>query len=258
MKDLFSIEGKVALVTGGSRGIGLMIARGFVENGVKCYVSSRSKEACDEVAAELSGLGAGSCISLPMDLSTVEGCEALADQLGGLESQLDVLVNNAGATWGAPLEEFPEKGWDKVMDINLKGPFFLTQKLLPLLRASASYDDPARVINIASIDGFKNNSIETYSYAASKAGMVHLTRHMARNLAAENILVNAIAPGPFESKMMAYTLDNFGEQIRSQNPRRRIGRAEDMAAAAIFLASRASDYIVGETIKVDGGIVNCS
>jgi NAD(P)-dependent dehydrogenase (short-subunit alcohol dehydrogenase family) len=254
MKNLFDVSGKVALVTGGSRGIGLMIARGFVENGVKVYVSSRSKEACDAVAKELSAIG--SCVSLPMDLSTVEGCSRLAEELAGLESQLDILVNNAGATWGAPFEEFPEKGWDKVMDINLKGPFFLTQKLLPLLRSSASYDDPARVINIASIDGFKNNPIETYSYAASKAGMVHLTRHMARNLVRENIVVNAIAPGPFESKMMAHTLETQGDQIRSHNPRRRIGRAEDMAATAIFLASRASDYIVGETIKVDGGIVN--
>ena len=256
MKNLFDVSGKVALVTGGSRGIGLMIARGFVENGVKVYVSSRSREACEQVAAELSEVG--TCIALPMDLSTVEGCEALAEQLAGLESQLDILVNNAGATWGESINTFPEKGWDKVMDINLKGPFFLTQKLLPLLRASASDERPARVINIASIDGYKNNSIETYSYAASKAGMVMLTRHMARNLAGDNVLVNGIAPGPFESKMMAHTLDQHGDAIRASNPRRRIGRPEDMAAAAIFLASAASDYIVGETIKVDGGIVNCA
>ena len=259
MHNLFDVSGKVALVAGGSRGISLMRARGVVSNGVKVYTSSRSPEACAEAAEELSAIeGAGSCIALPADLSTVEGCSALAEQLAGLESQLDILVNNAGATWGASLEEFPEKGWDKVMDINLKGPFFLTQKLLPLLRASASYDAPARVINIASIDGYKNNPIETYSYAASKAGMVHLTRHMARNLVRENILVNAIAPGPFESKMMAHTLETRGDEIRNANPRRRIGRDEDMAATAIFLASPASDYIVGETIKVDGGIVNCS
>ncbi len=254
MKNLFDISGRVAVVTGGSRGIGKMIAQGFVENGVKTYISSRKSDVCDAAAEELSAHG--ECISVPMDLSTVEGCEALAEKINDLEDKLDILVNNAGATWGAPIDSFPEQGWDKVMDINLKGPFFLTQRLLPLLRAAATYDEPARVINIASIDGYKNNAIETYSYAASKAGMVHLTRHMARNLAPDNILVNAIAPGPFESKMMEYTLNEHGERIRESNPRKRIGRPEDMAGAAIFLASRASDYIVGETIKVDGGIVN--
>ena len=222
---------------------------------MRCYVSSRTAEACDAVAEELSK--AGECLSLPMDLSTVEGCQKLAQQIGEREPQLDILVNNAGASWGASIDEFPEMGWDKVMNINLKGPFFLSQKLLPLLRASASYDNPARIINIASIDGYKNNSIETYSYAASKAGMVMLTRHMARYLAPDNIIVNAIAPGPFESKMMEWTLEKFGDRIRESNPRKRIGRPEDMAGAVIFLASRASDYIVGETIKVDGGIVNC-
>jgi NAD(P)-dependent dehydrogenase (short-subunit alcohol dehydrogenase family) len=256
MKNLFDVSGKVAVVTGGSRGIGLMIARGYVENGVKTYISSRKVDVCNQAAAQLSELG--ECISIPMDLSTVEGAEALAKAIGEREEKLDILVNNAGATWGAPIDEFPEEGWDKVMDINLKGPFFLTQKLLPLLRAAATYEEPARVINIASIDGYKNNSIETYSYAASKAGMVHLTRHMARNLAPSNVVVNAIAPGPFESKMMEWTLDQFGDHIRDSNPRKRIGRPEDMAGAAIFLASKASDFIVGETIKVDGGIVNCA
>ncbi len=254
MKNLFDVSGKVALVTGGSRGIGLMIARGYVENGVKTYISSRKADACKAVEEELSKVG--ECVALPMDLSTVDGAARLAAQLAEREDHLDILVNNAGATWGGSIDDFPEEGWDKVFDINLKGPFFLTQKLLPLLRAAATYDEPARVINIASIDGYKNNSIETYSYAASKAGMIHLTRHMARNLAKDNILVNAIAPGPFESKMMEWTLDNFGERIREMNPRKRIGRAEDMAGAAIYLASRASDYVVGETIKVDGGIVN--
>ena len=255
MKNLFDVSGKIALVTGGSRGIGLMIARGYVENGVKVYISSRKADVCEEVAEELSKVG--QCIALPKDLSSVEACEELAEELGDRESKLDILVNNAGATWGASIDEFPEKGWDKVVDLNLKGPFFLTQKLLPLLRAAANPEDPARVINIASIDGFHNNSIETYSYAASKAGLIHLTRHMARNLVGDDIIVNGIAPGPFESQMMAYTLDNFGDQIRERNPRRRIGTPEDMAGMAIFLASRASAYTVGETIKVDGGIVNC-
>lgn len=255
MKNLFDVSGKVALVTGGSRGIGLMIARGYVENGVKVYISSRKADVCEEVAAELSK--SGQCIALPKDLSTVEACEELAEELSQREPKLDILVNNAGASWGAPIDDFPEKGWDKVVDLNLKGPFFLTQKLLPLLRAASNPEDPARVINIASIDGFHNNSIETYSYAASKAGLIHLTRHMARNLVGDNIIVNGIAPGPFESQMMAYTLDNFGDEIRERNPRGRIGTPEDMAGMAIFLASRASAYTVGETIKVDGGIVNC-
>ena len=232
-----------------------MIARGYVENGVRTYISSRKTEVCDEVAAELSKTG--ECIALPADLSTVEGCEGLAKQLGEREDTLDILVNNAGATWGATIDEFPEKGWDKVMDINLKGVFFLTQQLLGPLRKAGSAEDPARVINIASIDGYHNNSIETYSYAASKAGVIHLTRHLARNLVKDHIAVNGIAPGPFESQMMAYTLENFGDRIRESNPRGRIGVPEDMAGAAIFLASRASAYIVGETIKVDGGIVNC-
>ncbi len=255
MKNLFDVTGKTALVTGGSRGIGLMIAQGYVENGVKTYISSRKAEVCDRVASELSKKG--ECISLPMDLSSVEGVTRLAEQIGEREDELDILVNNAGATWGAPIDEFPEKGWDKVMDINLKGPFFLTQKLLPLLRAAATAEDPARIINIGSIDGLHNNPIETYSYAASKAGILHLTRSLAHHLARENIVVNAIAPGPFESKMMEWTLDTMGDEIRKRNPRGRIGTPEDMAGTAIFLASRASAYITGETIKVDGGIVAC-
>ncbi len=254
MKNLFDVSGKVALVTGGSRGIGLMIAEGYVKNGVRTYISSRKGDVCDAVAKDLGQHG--ECISLPADLSTVEACAEVAEELGRREQQLDILVNNAGATWGAPIDDFPEKGWDKVVDLNLKSPFFLTQQLLPLLRARGDAEDPARVINIASIDGLHNNSIETYSYAASKAGLIHLTRHMARNLVGDQIIVNSICPGPFESKMMEYTLDNFGEQIKASNPRKRIGTPEDMAGAAIFLASRASAYTVGEFITVDGGIVN--
>ena len=196
--------------------------------------------------------------AIAADVTAEADCKRVVEAALDTYGRLDVLDNNVGVGSRGSVVDLEPSAWDKVMDINLKGPFFLTQKLLPLLRSSATYDNPARVINIASIDGFKNNPIETYSYAASKAGMVHLTRHMARNLVRENIVVNAIAPGPFESKMMAHTLETQGDQIRSHNPRRRIGRAEDMAATAIFLASRASDYIVGETIKVDGGIVNCS
>jgi NAD(P)-dependent dehydrogenase (short-subunit alcohol dehydrogenase family) len=256
MKNLFDVSGKVALVTGGSRGIGLMIAQGFVENGVKTYISSRKKGVCDDVAAKLSKVG--TCISLPYDLATMEGVKALAADLKSREEKLDILVNNAGATWGEPIDDFPETGWDKVMNLNVKSPFFLTKELLPELRAATNPEDPSRVINIGSIDGLKASSMETFSYSASKAGINHLTRHLAARLASEDIIVNGIAPGPFPSKMMAATLDSFGEQIAAQNPRKRIGSPEDMAGTAIFLSSRASAYITGAVIAVDGGIVACT
>jgi NAD(P)-dependent dehydrogenase (short-subunit alcohol dehydrogenase family) len=256
MKNLFGVSGKVALVTGGSRGIGLMIAQGFVENGVKTYISSRKKQVCDDVAAELSKVG--TCISLPHDLGSMEGVKALAADLKSREEKLDILVNNAGATWGEPIDDFPEAGWDKVMTLNVKSPFFLTKELLPELRAATTSEDPSRVINIGSIDGLKSPSMETYSYSASKAGINHLTRHLATRLASEDIIVNGIAPGPFPSKMMAATLDSFGDQIAAQNPRKRIGSPEDMAGTAIFLSSRASAYITGAVIAVDGGIVACT
>lgn len=256
MKDLFSIAGKTALVTGGSRGIGLMIARGFVENGARVYISSRKAEVCDQVAAELSELG--ECFSLPHDLSTLEEIEALAGELAEREQKLHILVNNAGAVWGESIDTFPEKGWDKVVDLNLKAPFFLTQKLLPQLRAAGTQDDPARVLNIASIDGLHLNPIETYSYAASKSGLIHLTRAMTQRLSQDDVTVNAVAPGPFESQMMAHTLETMGDRIRKSNPRKRIGTPEDMAGVAIFLASRAGAYVNGAVIPVDGGIVAVS
>jgi len=252
MQQLFRVEGKVVLVTGGSRGIGEMIATGFVENGSKVYIASRKADACQALAAKLSARG--SCLAIPADLASLEGVRGLAAELGRREPALHVLVNNAGATWGAPLEEFHESGWDKVMDLDLKAVFFLTRALLPQLREAASADDPARVINIGSIDGLKVPLVENYSYAAAKAGLHHLTRVLARKLAPEDILVNAIAPGPFESKMMAATLEAFGEQIKAANPRRRIGTPEDVAGVALFLASRASAYVTGAVIPCDGGI----
>ncbi len=256
MKNLFDVSGKVALVTGGSRGIGEMIAHGYVENGAKVYISSRKAEACDETAARLCEFG--ECISLPNDLANLEGVEKLVAELSEREEKLDILVNNAGAAWGAALEEYPEDGWDKVMDINVKGPFFLTVRLLPLLRQAASEADPARVINIASIDGMHVNPTEHYPYSASKAGMIHLTRALAKRLATDDITVNSVSPGPFESKMMEWTLKQFGEQIRSSNPRKRIGSPEDMAGVCIYLASRAGAYVTGANIPVDGGIVGVS
>ena len=251
MSDLFSIAGKTALVTGGSRGIGRMIATGYVEAGAKVYISSRKDDVCDEVAAELSKIG--ECVPLPADLSTEAECRRLAGELAAREERLDILVNNAGATWGAPLEEFDDAAWERVLSLNVKGVFHLTKFCLPLLQAAGSAEDPARVINIGSIDGIHVPALETYSYSSSKAAVHQLTRHLARRLAPA-ITVNAIAPGPFESKLMAATLQAFGDQIAANAPLKRIGRPDDMAGAAIFLASRAGAYLTGAVIPVDGGI----
>jgi NAD(P)-dependent dehydrogenase (short-subunit alcohol dehydrogenase family) len=243
----------VALVTGGSRGIGRMIARGFVEQGAKVYISSRKAADCEATARELSGLGGAPCIALPHDISTVAGGHALAAAVMAKEPRLDILVNNAGAAWMAKFDEFPEKGWDKVMDLNVKSPFFLTQALAPALRAAASADRPAKVINISSIDGIYLTPNETYSYLASKAALIHLTRRMASKLIADNIVVSGIAPGPFQSDMNIAARDN-PDMIAQAVPAKRIGRDEDMAGAAVFLASRAGDYVVGATLAVDGGV----
>ncbi len=248
--DLFSLKGRIALVTGGSRGIGRMIAAGFLKAGAKVYISSRKQAACDATAAELSALG--EIVSLPMDVSTVAGAKALAAAISARETKLDILVNNAGAAWLEPIDVFPEKGWDKVMDLNLKSPFFLAQALLPLLRAAAK-DHVAKVVNIASIDGISVNPQETYSYAASKAGLIHLTKRMALTLAPERIIVSAIAPGPFASEMNKSARDH-ADEVAQRTPAGRIGTPEDMAGAAIYRASRAGDYVVGSTLVVDGGV----
>ena len=252
MNDLFSLAGRTALVTGGSRGIGRMIAAGFLAQGARVYISARKAEACDATARELSAHGP--CVSLPMDVSTVEGARALAAAYARHEDSLDILVNNAGAAWGAPFDEFPESGWDKVVDLNLKSPFFLTQALAGPLRRAAAVR-PAKVINIASIDGISINPQETYSYAASKAGLIHLTRRMALRLIEDNIVVSAIAPGAFASDMNKLARDHT-DAVAARIPARRIGRDDDMAGAAIYLASRAGDYVVGETLVVDGGVTH--
>jgi NAD(P)-dependent dehydrogenase (short-subunit alcohol dehydrogenase family) len=248
--DLFSIEGKVALVTGGTRGIGLMIARGYVEAGARVYISSRKADAGEEVAAELSRIG--TCRSIPANLSTEAECQRLAATVGAQEARLDILVNNAGAAWGAPLDEWDDAAWDRVLDLNVKGVFHLTRYCLPLLQAAGTADEPARVINIGSIDGLRVPMLETYSYSASKAAVHMLTRHLARRLA-PTVTVNAVAPGPFESKMMAQTLRDYGDAIVAANPLKRIGRPDDMAGVAIFLAARASAYMTGVVVPVDGG-----
>ena len=250
--DLFDIAGKTALVTGGGRGIGRMIAEGFVDAGVKVYISSRKADVLEEVATELSAKG--TCIALPADLSTEEECRRLAGEVAARESAgLDILVNNAGATWGAPLAEFDEAAFERVLALNVKGVFHLTKFLVPTLEAAGTVESPARVINIGSIDGIHVPTLETYSYSASKAAVHQLTRHLAKRLA-PLVTVNAIAPGPFESKMMAATLDAFGEQIAASAPLKRIGRPDDMAGAAIYLSSRAGAYVTGAVLPVDGGI----
>ena len=250
MNHLFSLQGRTALVTGGSRGIGRMIAAGFLKQGARVYISARHAEVCDATAAELSALGP--CVSLPADIATMEGVAALAAAYNARESALDILVNNAGAAWGAAFDDFPEKGWDKVVDLNLKTPFFLTQALHAALVAGAARQ-PAKVIHIASIDGQSVNPMETYSYAASKAGLIHLSKRMALRLIADGIVVNAICPGAFASEMNRDARDH-GEEIARRIPARRIGVDDDMAAAAVYLASRAGDYVVGTTLTVDGGV----
>ena len=250
MSTLFSLAGRTALVTGGSRGIGRMIAAGFLQQGAKVYISSRKAAACDAAVAELSALGP--CIALPADVSTPAGIAALVAAYSARESRLDILVNNAGAAGGAPFDECPEAGWDKVVDLNLKSPFFLTQALHKLLIAGAA-QQPAKVINIASIDGQTVNPQETYSYAASKSGLIHLSKRMALRLVQDNIVVNAICPGAFASDMNRDARDH-GDTVAARIPARRVGVDDDMAAAAIYLASRAGDYVVGTTLTVDGGV----
>ena len=250
--DLFDLSGKTALVTGGTRGIGMMMARGLLRAGARVYISSRKAGACEDAARELQAHGPVEAI--PADLSTEDECLRLAAELRSRAQGLHILVNNAGATWGAALEEFHASGWDKVLDLNLKAPFFLTRACLDMLESAATREDPARVINIGSVDGLHVPSLPVYSYAASKAGLHHLTRVLARELGPRDITVNAVAPGPFESKMMAATLDAFGDAIAAMAPLRRIGRPDDMAGVAVYLSSRAGAYVTGAVIPVDGGI----
>ncbi|MAP11541.1 MAG: 3-oxoacyl-ACP reductase [Gammaproteobacteria bacterium] len=255
MHNLFSVDGKVVVVTGGSRGIGEMLAEGYMANGAsRVYITARKADVCDATAERLNAVYDGECVSLPIDLSTSDGIASIVAAVAKREQRLDVLVNNAGAAWGAPIDEFPESGWDKVMNVNVKAMFFLTQKCLPLLRAAANPVDPARVINIGSVDGLRIPRSANFSYSASKAAVHHMTRVLASELAHENIIVNGIAPGPFQSKMMAASLAAHGEAIAASVPRQRIGQPEDIAGTAIFLSSRASAYMTGATIPCDGGI----
>ena len=253
--NLFSLEGRIALVTGGSRGIGKMIAAGYLAYGAaKVYITARKAGPCEATAKELTAAHGGECIALPIDISSMAGVEMLAGELRKHEPKLDILVNNAGAAWGAEFDEFPESGWDKVMNLNLKTPFFLTKALATPLRAAASAERPAKVINIASIDGIFVNPMETYSYAASKSGLIHLTRRMAAKLIKDHVVVTGIAPGPFASDMNRAARDH-ADHLATFIPAGRIGTDEDMAGLAIFLAARAGDYVVGNAIAIDGGVV---
>ncbi|MCI4674525.1 SDR family oxidoreductase [Mycolicibacterium litorale] len=253
MNNLFGLSGKTALVTGGTRGIGMMIARGLLQAGARVIVSSRKADACERAVEQLSEFG--EVLGIPADVSRREECSRLAAEVLADDDELHILVNNAGATWGEPLESFPASAWDKVLDLNVKSPFWMVQELLPGLRKAGTHDDPARIINIGSIDGIQVPALPIYSYSASKAALHQLTRVLAKELGPQHITVNAVAPGPFPSKMMAATLDAFGDAIAASTPMRRIGRDDDMAGVAIFLAGRAGSYVNGAIIPVDGGIV---
>ena len=252
-EHLFGVSGKVALVTGGTRGIGLMIAEGLIRCGARVYIASRKPDACAEAEAMLSALG--DCVAFPSDVSTIAGCEALAGEVAARESRLDILVNNAGLTWSEDIDKFSEKAWDKVMDLDIKGPFFLIQKLLPLIRAAASNEQRASIVNVSSVNGLKPSGLRNYSYVAAKAGLNQLTAQLARDLMDEHINVNCIAPGPFQSKMTAplYATPELEEQVRAGFPMKRWGSVEDAAGLTIFLSSRAGSYLTGVTLPLDGG-----
>ena len=255
LNNLFDVAGKVAVVTGGSSGIGAMMAQGLLENGAKVYITARKADRLHAAAEELSKFG--ECIAIPGDMSSVEGIEAFVAEVSSRESKIDILINNAGANWGAPIEDFPESGWDKVMDINIKSIFFSIQKFLPLLKAAGTAEDPARVINIASINGIRNSGMPTYAYSASKSGVIHLTEHLATDLASSNVNVNAIAPGLFPSNMTKQIVENDGMTTAAiaRIPRGRMGKPEDIAGTAIFLSSQASAWVTGHTIVLDGGMI---
>ncbi|KWV92843.1 glucose 1-dehydrogenase [Erythrobacter sp. YT30] len=256
MKNLFDVSGKTAVVTGGSSGIGAMMAKGLLSNGAKAYITARKLERLEAMAEELSQYG--ECVAIQADMSKVEGIEAFVEEVSKHEDSIDILINNAGANWAAPLEQFPEKGWDKVMDINIKSVFFTTQKFIPLLKAAGTSESPARVINIASINGIRNSGMPTYAYSASKSGVIHLTEHLATDLASSNINVNAIAPGLFPSDMTKQIVENDGmaDAAIKQIPRGRMGQPEDIAGTAIYLSSRASAWLTGKTIALDGGMIS--
>jgi len=252
IENLFSLEGKTALVTGGAKGIGAMITQGLIESGAKVYIASRSAEACNAFAEEMNALGKGTCVALPTDLSSVENIDGLAKELSNRETALDILINNSGLSWGAPLGSYPEKGWDKVMNLNVKAVFFLTQALLPLLKNAASKEEPSRIIMISSVAAVDSESLSAYAYGPSKAAVAQLGVQLSRDLAKDHIRVNTIAPGIFESKMTKH----FDlEEAAKQKPVGRIGRPTDIAGTVIFLSSKAGSFMTGNYIPLDGGFL---
>ncbi|CAO3594374.1 unnamed protein product [Absidia cylindrospora] len=253
INNLFSVKNKVCLITGGGRGIGLMLAKGFVSAGAKVYISSRDATTCEKVAQELSAMGPGQCFSIPGDLQKLDDIKNIVNELSKVEDHLDVLISNAGANWAAPIDDYPDSGFQKVVNLNLTRVFTLIQMCLPLLRANATMENPSRIINVGSISGETAPKLEMYAYSSSKAAVHHLTRHLAARLGSDNILVNAIAPGSFPSKMMAQTLKKDGDQILKGIPVGRFGEPEDLAGTCIYLASRAGAYTTGAVIAVDGG-----
>ncbi len=256
MKNLFGVSGKTAVVTGGSSGIGAMMARGLLENSAKVYITARKEERLNAMAKELSQYG--DVVAIAADMSNLEGIEAFVAAVSAKENKLDILINNAGANWAAPIDQFPEGGWDKVMDINIKSIFFTTQKFIPLMKAAGTDENPARVINIASINGIRNSAMPTYAYSASKSAVIHLTTHLATDMAHWNINVNAIAPGFFPSNMTKQIVENeeMTKMAIAQIPRGRAGKPEDIAGTALYLCSEASLWLIGQTIPLDGGMIS--
>jgi NAD(P)-dependent dehydrogenase (short-subunit alcohol dehydrogenase family) len=262
ISSLFNVKDKVILVTGGAKGLGLMISTAFVQNGARVYISSRDAAACASTATSLTALGPGTAIALPADLSSASECARLASELSSREQHLHVLVNNSGATWGESYDSFPDSAWSKLLTLNLQRVFTLTQALTPLLEAAGAASkqedgvvtDPGRVVHIGSIDGIRVPLLPTFAYSASKAGLHHLSRHLAVELGPKGITSNTLACGPFATKMMAATLKNFGEEIKGANPLGRIGMPQDAAGACLFLASKASAFVNGATLTLDGGV----
>ncbi|KAH8821086.1 short-chain dehydrogenase/reductase-like protein sdr [Xylogone sp. PMI_703] len=251
--SLFNVKDKVVLVTGGAKGIGRMISEGFVANGAKVYITSRDAKACEKACQELNALGKGTADFIAADFYKLEDCKRMVEELKKRESKLHVLVNNSGSNWGAPYDEFPDSAWTRVLTLNLSRVFTITQLVTPLLEAAQKEGDPARIINIGSVDGIRVPALETFSYSASKAGLHQLSRVLANHLGKRNITSNALACGPFESKMMAQTLKNFKDTIVAGIPLGRIGEPEDVAGACLFLASRAGSFVNGAVIALDGG-----
>jgi NAD(P)-dependent dehydrogenase (short-subunit alcohol dehydrogenase family) len=255
ISNLFNVTNKKVVITGGSRGIGLMIAQGFIQNGSSVIIISRDEEACKKVSEELTKKGPGICSYLSADLSKISECKRIVEEIEKKENYIDILINNSGCTWGAPLNDFPEFGWDKVMNLNVKSIFFLIKYCIPLLEKSAKPNSPSKIINIGSIDGIRIPSLETYSYSSSKAALHHLTKVLASKLAEKNITVNAIAAGAFETKMMASTLKQFGNIIKNSIPLQRIGTPPDICGICIYLSSTAGNWVTGAIIPVEGGVL---